>query len=211
MEKLAQRSGRPLSTRTQLGAAVALAVLGLFSSATLENRRPDAEFVEYVFLRDALAHLKAPFSVVLNVGIGITSRTSELLADQFGLPVVSPADARYPLEGRPRPFVFLLGLGCHAHSLPELMKLEGGPAGVRPTEETMAQFHRLARDRSMHFGLDVGPPPTQIHAACTKILEHSTPLVEGPEVDVEDGPPWAFYDTRRVRLRLLRWDPPSSS
>jgi hypothetical protein len=211
MEKVARRSGRALSARSQVAAAVAVAILGLFSSATLENRRPDAEFVEYVFMRDALARLDAPFSVVQNIGAGLASRTPDLLAYQFRLPVVKLTDGHHPTEGHPRPFVFLLGLGCHAHSLPELLKLEGGPAGVRPSEETMALFHRVARDRSIRFGLDVGPPPTQMLAPCAKILEHSTPLVEGPEVEVEDGPPWAFFDTHRIRLRLLRWDPPSSS
>ena len=210
MDRVARRVGRPLSGRVQLGAAAVLAVLGMCSSATLENRRPDPEFVEYVFVREALKHLDTPFSVVANGGTGVPSRTPDLLAFQFGLPVINTADSPNSLHG-PRPFVFLVGLGCHAHGLPELLGLEQTPPGVRPSEDTMARFHRLARDRSMHFGLDVGPPPTRMRAPCEKILEHATTLVEGPEVELEDVPPWSFFDVHRLRLRLVRWDPPPSS
>lgn len=220
MEKLARTSGRPLSARSQVGAALAVGLLGLLSSATLENRRPDPEFVEYVFMRDALARLSSPFSVVVNGGgTGVPSLTPDVLAYQFGLPAFKPRASEPPVESLPRPFVFLFGIACHAHNLPELLVAAADPTGVqppenmgvRPPEDTMALFHRLARDRSLRFGLSVVPPPTKMLPDCEKILEHSTVLVEGPEVDVEDSPPWAYFDTHRIRLRLLRWDPPAAS
>jgi hypothetical protein len=192
------RPGAVSGTR-RLAAAALCGLVGLAARGTLENRTPNAELVEYTFIRETLS--REPRAVTL-AAVHLEEPSAELparMARRLGVPVawMGDGDAKDP----PRPWIFFEGLACHGHTLPKLFEQTlAGP----PADADIERFLLAAFDPRQGFGIGLVRRPAGMRAACEAMAARAgLESTEGPEVKVEDDPPMVIYDGPAVRLRAL--------
>lgn len=176
-------------------------LIGLLGTATVENRLPNAEFVEYAYFRDTLRTLPRPFTFVA-FELYEPQTMYATVARRLGIPVRSVRNDNLDLAPSSEPQIFYAGIACHAHSMPALFE-EALPSG----KATDADIHRFlidAHDPRMNFGANLTSRPASMHRACAEIIARSE-LHEpaGPIVHVEDDPPMVLFDVYDIPSRFF--------
>jgi hypothetical protein len=174
---------------------VVVIAASLACTATLENLRPNAEFVEYCYVRDTLKRLQRP--VVGNPESGPGWR----------LPMVLASRLRLPLLSRPAPgAIFFDGIGCHVWDMLGLLGTQKAPAHQLPPRAEVERVFSVMIDPDTHWGMDAVPHPTGERPECTALLQTARPLgPPGPTVTLEDSPPMAVFGERELTLRVFEW------
>jgi hypothetical protein len=195
---LEERRRRPFSGAAHLAGAVLIAVVGLAARGTLENRLPNAEFVEYTFIRNTLLAEPRPFTLA---AVHLEEPSSQLpaqIARRLGVPVVTVDENAADPPGR---WIFFEGLACHGHSLPTLFEQTlKGPLG----DADLERFIEAMFDPRLGFGIGLVPRPSGVRAACVTMEHRGVPRSpEGPVVKVDDDPPMVIFDGSEVRIRVL--------
>jgi hypothetical protein len=183
-----------LQPRGRSWLVVAALSASLAATATLENLRPNAEFVEYCYLRDTLKRVRRP--LVANPEAGPGWRLPRALAERMRLPIVSA-----PAPGA----IFFDGLGCHAWDMLELARAEKASPHQLPARPELERVLSLTLDPERRYGLDTVPHPEGTRPDCARLLEEAAPLDVGPTVTLDDNPPMGIFGQRELTLRFVEW------
>lgn len=199
---VAKRWHHLVSFKARAFTVVSVAVLGLCGSATLENFRPNADFVEYDFLTRVIAGL--PRTSMLVTTEDESRYPVEAVAAAYGLRTIMLCDL--PTSPDSDAWFVPVGLSAHAYTLSEIVGLnEKGPSGMMP--ESVRGLIVSLNDRRMGYGAKlIKERPIGMRPEFRKLLTRSTMVTEsGPTVRVQDALPFAVFSEHQFELGLYRW------
>jgi len=205
-ETIARRFDKQPTTNLSFVLQAMCGLFGLLATATAENRRPNAEFVEYTYVRDTLQTIRRPFTFVA-LDLREPHSMYATLARRLDVPVVLVRNDNPDIFPTSEPFIFYAGIRCHAFALPALYE-----ASLPSGKATDADIHKFlvdAHDPRKNFGANLAPPPTDMQRVCSEIIARSdTRLPRGPIVHVEEDPPMVLFDKHDISLGFFTLTPP---